>query len=142
MLHSRHSAGREARFFLPVLCDEIVARSGMSVPAAYSWLLIASIALTIVLWGRRVPRDRRLWFIYLAALAGAFLGAKIVYLLCEGWLHFDAADVWGHLAAEKSILGALLGGYGGVELAKRVLGYSGVTGDWFAAITPGAIIIG
>ena len=109
---------------------------------AYSWLMLAAIGCSLVMWTRTVGRDKRLPFIYLGALAGAFLGAKVVYFLAEGFLHLRDADFWPQLATGKSILGGLLGGYGGVELTKRLTGYQGVTGDWFALITPVGIIFG
>ena len=55
-------------------------------PSPYSWLLLAGIAVSIFVWSRIAKRDERLLFIYVAALIGAFLGAKVVYLLAEGWL--------------------------------------------------------
>lgn len=80
--------------------------------------------------------------IYLAALAGAFFGAKVVYFCAEGYLHFGAPDMWPQLATGKSILGGLLGGYAAVEGVKRLTGYSFLTGDWFALIVPVGISLG
>ncbi len=109
---------------------------------AYGWLMLAGIALSIVCWSRVARRDARLVTIYIAALCGAFLGAKLVYLAAEGWLHFGAPDVWLQLATGKSILGALLGGYAAVECAKKATGYTQATGDWFALIAPVGIAVG
>src|SRR5690348_14742350 len=89
----------------------------------YGWLMLGGIVVSIVLWSRIARRDERLVFIYIAGLMGAFLGAKLVYILAEGWLHFGQPDMWLQLATGKTILGALLGGYGAVELAKKFLGY-------------------
>jgi phosphatidylglycerol:prolipoprotein diacylglycerol transferase len=108
----------------------------------YTWLMLAGIGVTLFTWSRIARRDQRLLFIYVGALLGAFVGAKVIYLLAEGWLHFGKPDMWLQLATGKSILGALLGGYGGVEVAKKMVGYSGVTGDWFAWIAPVGIIFG
>ena len=108
----------------------------------YGWLLLAGIFVSVMFWSLVAKRDERLVLIYVAALAGAFLGAKIVYLLAEGWLHWHDANRWLILGTGKSITGALLGGYAGVELAKKLVGYRGVTGDWFALIAPAGIIIG
>ena len=94
----------------------------------YSWLMLAGIFVSLLFWTRLAKRDNRLLFVYLGALLGAFLGAKLVYILAEGWLHFGQRDVWLQLATGKSILGALLGGYAGVEWAKKHLGYRCVTG--------------
>lgn len=104
--------------------------------------MLASIFVSIVFWSRLAKRDDRLLLIYIAALIGAFTGAKIVYLAAEGWLHFGAPDMWLQLATGKTILGALLGGYLAVEIAKKIVGYTAITGDWFATIAPVAIAIG
>jgi phosphatidylglycerol:prolipoprotein diacylglycerol transferase len=109
---------------------------------AYGWLMLAGIFVSIVLWSRLARHDSRLVLVYIAALTGAFLGAKLVYLGAEGWLHWHDPNRWFILATGKSITGALLGGYAAVEIAKRLLGYRGVTGDWFAIIAPVGIMLG
>lgn len=109
---------------------------------AYGWLMLAGIFVSIGMWSRVARRDDRLVLIYVAALAGAFIGAKLVYLGAEGWLHWRDADRWRQWATGKSIVGGLLGGYAGVEIAKRLLGYTRRTGDWFAIVTPVAIMLG
>ena len=114
----------------------------MTSSSPYGWLMLGGIVVSLVLWSRIARRDERLLFIYIAALMGAFLGAKIVYILAEGWLYFGQPDMWLQLATGKTILGALLGGYGAVELAKKFLGYKRATGDWFALICPVGIIMG
>jgi phosphatidylglycerol:prolipoprotein diacylglycerol transferase len=108
----------------------------------YGWLMLAGIGVSFVFWWRLAKRDARLVFIYLGALGGAFLGAKLVYLGAEGWLHWRDQDRWIQLATGKSIVGGLLGGYAGVELAKYLLSYYSATGDWFAIITPVTIMLG
>ncbi len=109
---------------------------------AYSWLMVAGILLSLWFWSRNAPRRRGMGAIYFAALVGAFVGAKIVYMLAEGWLHWNDPRRWLIFATGKTIVGALLGGYAGVEIAKRAVGYSGVTGDFFATIAPVSIILG
>ena len=109
---------------------------------AYGWLMLAGIFVSLALWSRLARRDDRLVLIYVAALAGVFLGAKLVYLGAEGWLHWHDTNRWVILATGKSITGALLGGYAGVEIAKRLLGYACATGDWFAVIAPIGIMLG
>lgn len=108
----------------------------------YGWLLLVGVVVSFLFGWRQARRDRRLVMVYVGGLAGAFLGAKVVYVVAEGWLHFGKPDVWLQLATGKSILGALLGGYAGVEFAKRLVGYHAVTGDWFAEIVPVGIIVG
>ncbi len=114
----------------------------MPASTAYGWLMLAGILVSLALWSRVARRDERLVLIYVAALAGAILGAKLVYLGAEGWLHWHDPDRWQQLATGKSIVGGLLGGYAGVEIAKYLLGYPGGTGDWFAVVTPLSLMLG
>src|SRR5206468_2167968 len=102
----------------------------------YSCLMLAGIAVGVIFWIRIARRDRRLLTIYFAALVGALLGAKVIYFLAEGYQHIGAPDFWLQLATGKSILGGLLGGYITVEITKWIVGFPGVTGDWFASIVP------
>ena len=104
--------------------------------------MLAGIFVSIIFWSRVARRDERLVIIYVAALTGAFLGAKIVYLAAEGWLHWHDKNRWIELATGKSITGALLGGYAAVEITKRFLRYRSATGDWFAIIVPLGIVLG
>ena len=108
----------------------------------YSLLMLAGIAVSLVFWSRLAQGDERLLVIYIAALVSAFLGAKVVYLAVEGWMFLDAPDRWMIWATGKTILGALRGGYAGVEVAKKVTGYAQATGDWFAVIAPVGIVLG
>lgn len=108
----------------------------------YSWLMLAGIGVSLFFWSRLAKRDERLLVIYLAALVCTFLGAKLVYLAAEGWMFWDDPQRWTIWATGKTILGALLGGYAGVEAAKKLTGYVAPTGDWFALIAPGGIILG
>jgi len=108
----------------------------------YPVLMLAGIIVSGIFWSRLARKDERLIFIYAAALGGAFAGAKLAYLGAEGWLHFGQPGMWVQLATGKSILGALLGGYASVELAKKQCGYREATGDWFATIVPLAVALG
>jgi len=108
----------------------------------YSLLMLAGIGVSLFFWSRLAKRDERLLIIYLAALVSAFLGAKLVYLAAEGWMFWGDPQRWTIWATGKTILGALLGGYAGVEAAKKLAGYTAPTGDWFALIAPAGIILG
>ena len=111
---------------------------------AYTLATLAGIAVTALLWRRlmrsdgRTPDDR-LYAVYGAALLGAYLGAKVAFLLAEGW---HCRHDWMALLTGHSVTGALLGGVAGVELAKRVVGYREGTGDLFAVTVPLALAIG
>jgi phosphatidylglycerol:prolipoprotein diacylglycerol transferase len=108
----------------------------------YTWLLLGGIVVSLFTWSRLAKRDERLVVIYAIALVSGLVGAKLVYLIAEGWLDWPQPDRWLRLATGKSILGALLGGYLGVELAKKWVGYQAPTGDLFAIVAPIGIGIG
>jgi prolipoprotein diacylglyceryltransferase len=110
----------------------------------YALTTVVGIACTALLWRRllrsdgRTP-DQRLWAVYGGALAGAYLGAKVAFLVAEGWHH---RGDWVALLTGHSVAGALLGGVCGVELAKSIVGYRAGTGDLFAVTVPMALAIG
>lgn len=101
--------------------------------------LLASIVLSRLVRGQEDQLDggARV-LLLLGALAGATLGAKLAYLLAEGW----AAPNTVALLTGRSITGGLLGGYGGVELVKKALGITRTTGDAFAVMIPSGLIFG
>lgn len=112
-------------------------------PNLYSVLALGGILLTAWIWGRLMRpaqrADGRLTLIYFAGLLGALLGAKLAFLIAEGW-HYR--QDWLALLSGRSITGGLLGGYALVELAKRWLRYSDSTGDLFALVVPLGIGLG
>lgn len=79
-------------------------------------------------WRDPVPSESR-WAVLGGALLGGGLGAKALHFLTL--LPQRAELGWLPLLAGKSILGALLGGHLGVELAKRLVGERRRTGDLF-----------
>lgn len=118
----------------------------------YPLLAVTGIVGSAFLWNRLLRdrpqvQDRRLLYVYLSALGGAFLGAKLAYLFAEGgtvWAHFgeNPGLAWREIFTGKSITGALLGGYGAVEFVKRLAGYRRATGDLFAVIVPLGLVLG
>jgi phosphatidylglycerol---prolipoprotein diacylglyceryl transferase len=111
-------------------------------PSLYGGLMLLGIFISLFFWRRLARRDERLLPIYLGALCGAFIGAKVVYLLAEGWLFWGKDNWWQYWLTGKTILGALLGGYISVEFVKSAVKYRQPTGDWFATIVPVSIIFG
>ncbi len=109
---------------------------------AYPLFLLAGILVSFFTWRRLARNDQRLPVIYAAALVCAFAGAKVVYLAAEGWLWWGRPECLMAWLSGKSILGALLGGYAGVEAAKKLTGYTKPTGDLFAVIAPLGILLG
>lgn len=65
------------------------------------------------------------------AIVGAALGAKIAYWLYDPVYAFGGFPDWVRLLEGKSIIGALLGGLLGVEIAKKLDSIQGSTGDAF-----------
>lgn len=109
----------------------------------YAALTIVGILLSAFLWGRVIGKGRehdgRLTAVYFCGLFGALVGAKLGFLFAEGLAH---RGDWVALASGRSITGALLGGYAAVEIGKKIIGYTRVTGDAFALIVPVALVIG
>jgi phosphatidylglycerol:prolipoprotein diacylglycerol transferase len=108
----------------------------------YSVATAVAIAISLAIWLRMFRKDGRMLAVYLGALFGAMIGAKLVYLLAEGWMSWGRPDQWQQWLTGKSILGALLGGYAGVEFAKYLAGYRSATGDYFALVVPASIALG
>ena len=75
--------------------------------------------------------DRSIW-IALGAIAGAALGAKLGFWIDDPAAAFADFPDWRRLLEGKTIVGALLGGLVGVEIAKRAIGAHGSSGDAFA----------
>jgi prolipoprotein diacylglyceryltransferase len=109
---------------------------------AYAALMSAGIFIGAIYWYRRSKGQSDLLLIYLGALVGGFAGAKLAYLLAEGWLEWARTDRWLRWATGKSVLGGLLGAYAGVEITKHLTGHKQSTGDGFAVIVPVGILLG
>lgn len=110
--------------------------------APYRWTMLAAIAISAWYWFVKSKREPALLAVYIGALGGAFLGAKLAYLFAEGWRDVSLPDPWRRLLAGKSVIGGLLGGYAGVEVAKAMTGWRRPTGDAFALIVPLGIALG
>lgn len=114
----------------------------VSAGSVYTFVTIVGLTLGGWLWSRRFRSESGSFAVFVGAIAGAYLGAKLLYLAAEGWMHYGT-DLWLYqLAAGKTIVGALLGGYAGVEIAKKLIGYTKPTGDWFAVGVPLSIAAG
>jgi prolipoprotein diacylglyceryltransferase len=84
-----------------------------------------------------VVAEPQRWTVLAAAAVGALVGSRLLGL-AEQWPTVEAAWRVGHLLAllfspgGKTIVGGLLGGWLGVEIAKRINGIRRRTGDLFA----------
>lgn len=108
----------------------------MSLPAPLLHLLFESLGYTLGFWlflrARRAsphPVDTHpdgLWIV-VGLVLGAALGAKLLdWLSVASWMLRQPPWAW---MSGKTIVGGLLGGWVGVELAKRAIGERRSTGD-------------
>lgn len=107
----------------------------------YGVFVILGIILSLRFWLKSAKTDERLILIYFGAFIGAFIGAKLAFILAEG-IFYQGEDVLRYWLIGKSVTGALLGGFLGVELIKKLVKYKKPTGDKFALIIPIGIITG
>src|SRR4051794_10807903 len=96
-------------------------------------LTAVGVGVGLLLRGRATPlpgltASQRLG-LALGAFVGSMIGAKLPYVLAD-WQGLLGGRAW--FDNGKTILFGLVGGYFGVELAKRVLGVRVKTGDGFA----------
>ena len=122
---------------------------------AGSWLYplgaVFGLLVSAWAWERAVapdfrPSTRQRHAIFLGCLVGAAIGAKLGYAFAEGvsllrndrltWMLRAQALLQG-----KTVTGALLGAYFGVEVAKRRVRYAYPTGDRFALLAPLSLAI-
>ena len=108
----------------------------------YRWLMLIGMVVSLFMWRHLSKKNSKLLPIFFGGLLGAATGAKLIYLFAEGWLDYGKEDMWLRWATGKTILGALIGGYGGVEWAKHLVQYEKPTGDLFAKIVPVGVIVG
>jgi phosphatidylglycerol---prolipoprotein diacylglyceryl transferase len=120
---------------------------GVDVPA-YAVFVAAAFLVAVVV--RRIEarrlgfdRDPRQRWVSLGALLGAMVGAKAGMLLftpdafddlLAAMLRFDFSG--------KTVVGGLVGGFLGVEVAKKLVGITARTGDAFAVAIPLAQAVG
>jgi prolipoprotein diacylglyceryltransferase len=76
------------------------------------------------------------------AIIGAALGAKFAFWIDDPLAAFAKFPDWRHLLEGKSIVGALLGGLIGVELAKHFAGIKESSGDAFVRPLAVGMMIG
>lgn len=97
----------------------------------------------IVLWVRGKPlRGRGM----ASLVAGGLLTGAVFAKLGTGWQYLARSDdptllgLW--LEGGQSVLGGLAGAYLGVVVTKKLIGYQGSTGDWFAPAVAAGLAVG
>ena len=104
-------------------------------PPWYALLMLLALGLSAVGWGRRFRTAPEMVVVYAAALLGALVGAKLGYVLAEALWAWGRPEFWSKMLWGKTILGALGGGYAGVEAGKALIGYRAATGEHAEALT-------
>lgn len=99
--------------------------------------LAYAIGFRMFLWTRRrlapgaFQHDDHVVWVGVGAIVGAALGAKLSFWIDDPLTAFANFPDLRHLLEGKSIIGALLGGLLGVELAKKIAHVGNSTGDAF-----------
>lgn len=83
------------------------------------------------------PRQR--WAVLLGAFVGGMIGAKLPYVFSD-WERLKSGAAW--LDGGKTLTTGLVGGYFGVELAKRAVGLAQKTGDALCVPLAAALAVG
>ncbi|WP_266168225.1 prolipoprotein diacylglyceryl transferase [Dyella subtropica] len=100
-------------------------------------MLAYAIGFRTFLWTRKrlapdaFTHDDHVAWVGVGAIVGAALGAKLAFWLDDPLAAFRDFPNLAHLIEGKSIVGALLGGLLGVELAKKIACVQQSTGDAF-----------
>jgi prolipoprotein diacylglyceryltransferase len=109
-------------------------------------LLAYFVGFRLYLWQRRRVGDviggHERWSIVAAAAIGAALGSRLLFWLEDPAATLARATDPGYLLSGKTVVGALLGGWIGVEITKRTLGIASRTGDLFAVPLAVGIAVG
>ncbi len=109
---------------------------------AYGLLTIVGLLVAAVLWQRLAPVRGAPPHVFLVGLIGAVVGAKVVYWVADSPFQAGNPHFWWNLLGGRTVLGALFGGYVGVELGKKLVGYRRPTGDAFAIVCPVGVFFG
>jgi phosphatidylglycerol---prolipoprotein diacylglyceryl transferase len=112
------------------------------------WIYAVVLLLAVVIAWLIVQRNQKRlplssaerWLIGGAAFIGSMVGAKVPFLLEQGWDGIYRGSVW--FSDGKTILGGIFGGYLAVEAVKWIARIKTRTGDSFALPIAIAVAIG
>jgi len=108
----------------------------------YTAMMLVGLVVGGLLWSRRISDRPEMVIVLATGLIGALVGAKLGYIVSEVWFLWGDEHFWQNVLVGKTVLGALLGGYAGVELGKRFVGHRAATGDAFAIAVPVGLVFG
>jgi prolipoprotein diacylglyceryltransferase len=112
----------------------------------FEWLALAA-GMQLYRWQRRRARQPALlqpgsFAVVVGCILGAAIGNKLVFWIEMPQLWQSAAADWRLIASGQSIVGGLLGGLLGVEIAKKLAGIDRSTGDQFILPLVAGTVIG
>lgn len=99
----------------------------------------------VFLWAARTRRmaTEGTWMVVAIGFVCAMVGAKLTQLVAEGWpLRISTAVALDPRNGGRALLGGLIFGWIGVEIAKRRLGIRRSMGDFFALALPAGEAVG
>ena len=122
------------------------AAAAQPVHLVFEWLALAG-GMQLYRWQRRRARQPALlqpgsFAVVVGCILGAAIGNKLVFWIEMPHLWRAARIDWHLLASGQSIVGGLLGGLIGVEIAKRYAGITQSTGDGFILPIVAGTVIG
>lgn len=112
----------------------------------FEWLALAT-GVQLYRWQRRRARQPALlqpgsFAVVVGCILGAAIGNKLVFWIEMPHLWHSAAPDWRLIASGQSIVGGLLGGLLGVEIAKKLAGITRSTGDQFILPLVAGTVVG
>ncbi|MBI3968151.1 MAG: prolipoprotein diacylglyceryl transferase [Chloroflexi bacterium] len=127
----------------------VLYQSGSVVVYTHDFFMALGLVAGLLLYYAELRRHgllgHKIVVISVAAIFGGGLGCRLI----TAWEHLPYYSNLGtapfsYVIAHsgKSIIGGIAGGYLAIVLAKRVLGYTRSTGDYYAAAIPFAMVIG
>jgi prolipoprotein diacylglyceryltransferase len=122
------------------------AATAQAVHLVFEWLALAC-GVQLYRWQRRRAGQPALlqpgsFAVVIGCILGAAIGNKLVFWIEMPHLWQSAAPDWHLIASGQSIVGGLLGGLIGVEIAKKCSGIHGSTGDQFVLPIVAGTVIG
>ena len=112
----------------------------------FEWLALAT-GMQLYRWQRRRANQPALlqpgsFAVVIGCILGAAIGNKLVFWIEMPHLWQSAVPDWHLIASGQSIVGGLLGGLLGVEIAKKLAGIRRSTGDQFILPLVAGTVIG